>query len=180
MQARMSSAPARTDRRVTLHTSTERSDGAHRVALVRIGFGLIWAIDAFYKWRPAFLSGFGGQFRTQGAPAAILPWLTFWKGLLTPHAMFFAVCTALLETLIAACLILGLGRRAIYAVGAVFSLLIWAVPETFGRIWQSGQTDIGTSIIYAFIFLALLAVDAGANAGGWSLDRRLGGWLPRR
>ena len=180
MQAKVNSVPLRAEGRVTWRETTERSVGAHRVALVRIGFGLIWAIDAFYKWRPAFLSGFSDQFRTQGAPAAILPWLNFWKNLLTPHATFFAVCTALLETLIAACLILGLGRRAIYAVGAVFSLLIWAVPETFGRIWQSGQTDLGTSIIYAFIFIALLVVDAGANAGGWSLDRKLASRLPRR
>ena len=178
MQARADSPPTRAGGRMAQRTSGKWVHGAHRVALMRIGFGLIWAIDAFYKWRPGFLKDFSGQFHTQGTPAAILPWLNFWKNLLTPHATFFAVCTALLETVIAACLILGLGRRTIYAIGAVLSFLIWAVPETFGRIWQSGQTDMGTSIIYMFIFLALLVVDAGANAGGWSLDRRLEARLP--
>ena len=85
----------------------------------------------------------------------------------------FAVGTALLETLIALCLLLGVARRTTYIVGAASSFLIWAVPEAFGRIWQTGQTDIGTSSIYVFVFVALLIVDAGANAGAWSLDRRL-------
>ncbi|HEU0114593.1 MAG TPA: hypothetical protein VFQ80_07950, partial [Thermomicrobiales bacterium] len=172
MEATIDRAMGRADGRAARKEPTAWLDGGQRVALMRIGFGLIWAIDAWYKWRPAFLTGFGDEISRplQSAPAPLQPWLLFWQNLLSPHAMLFAVATALLETLIAVCLILGLARRPIYVVGAAFSFLIWAVPESFGRIWQTGQTDIGTSIIYVFIFLALLVVDTGANAGGWSLD----------
>jgi len=164
--------------RVTRHESTQRAMGAHRVVLLRIGGGLIWVINAWYQWLPGFLNRFSDQFSRPlpSAPALLKPWLQFWQNLLTPHATFFAVCTVLRETLIAACLILGLGQRAISVVGAVLSFLIWAVPELFGRIWQRDQTDIDTSIISTFIFLALLAVDAGANANGrhWTTNWRRG------
>jgi uncharacterized membrane protein YphA (DoxX/SURF4 family) len=175
MEATIDRAERRADGGAARREPMAWADGATRVALMRIGFGLIWAIAAWYKWQPAFLTGFADQISrpAQSAPPLLQPWFQFWQNLLAPHAIFFAVGTALLETMIAVCLLLGLARRPIYVIGAVFSCLIWAVPESFGRIWQSGQTDIGTSSIYVFIFLALLAVDAGSNAGAWSLDRRL-------
>src|SRR5690242_19890611 len=175
MSAPIDAARWRADDHAPPRAITGALSGAQRVALMRIGFGLIWAIDAWYKWQPAFLGDFSDEISrpARSAPAVLQPWYQFWQHLLVPHATFFAVGTALLETVIAVCLLLGLARRPIYVVGALFSFLIWAVPELFGRIWESGQTDIGTSSIYVFIFLALLVIDAGANAGAWSLDRRI-------
>jgi thiosulfate dehydrogenase [quinone] large subunit len=152
-----------------------------RVALVRIGFGVLWAIDAWYKWQPAFQRGFASEITRPGktAPAVLRPWFDFWQRTITPHAAFFALCTALLETVLALCLVLGLGRRSVYLAGGVFSFLIWAVPEAFGRFWSAGQTDLGTSIMYVFVFAALYVLDSGAGAGGWSLDRLLARRAPR-
>lgn len=82
----------------------------------------------------------------------------------------------MIETLIALALVLGLARRPLYLLGALFSLFIWSVPESFGHFWIVGQTDLGTSIIYVFIYLALYVLDHGETAGGWSLDR----WLESR
>ena len=36
-----------------------------------------------------------------------------------------------------------------------FSLLVWSVGEAFGGPYAAGSTDIGTAIIYAFVFAAL-------------------------
>lgn len=151
-----------------------------RVALFRIGFGLFWAIDAWYKWQPAFQHQFANNFSrpARGAPSMLQPWFHFWSGLVPPHTALFAPATAVIETLIAGCLILGLARRSLYLLGAVFAFLIWSVPESFGRFWTAGQTDLGTGIMYVFIFLALYLVDAAGSAGGWSLDRRVEARLP--
>lgn len=34
---------------------------ARAIALLRVAFGLIWAIDAWFKWQPGFLSSFIDQ-----------------------------------------------------------------------------------------------------------------------
>ncbi len=154
---------------------------ADRVGLVRAGFGAFWAIDAWYKWQPAFQSQFASQITrpAKTAPAAALhSWYQFWAHLIVPHAAFFGIATALGETALAAALVLGFARRPVYLIGALFSFLIWAVPEGFGRFWQAGQTDLGTSIMYVFIFAALYVVDSAAGAGGWSIDQTIGRLIP--
>jgi nitrite reductase (NO-forming) len=54
-------------------------------------------------------------------------------------------------------------------------LLVWGVPEGFGGPYSSGATDIGTGIIYALLFAALLAYARPAGAERLSLDRLLVG-----
>jgi len=151
-----------------------------RISLVRVAFGLIWAIDAWYKWQPAFSKQFLSMITRAGrsAPAALQPWFHFWSQVVSPHAAFFAITTAVVETLIAAGLVFGVARRPLYLAGALFSFLIWAVPESFGRFWTTGQTDLGTSIMYVFIFLALYALDVHVREGGWSIDRWLAARVP--
>jgi uncharacterized membrane protein YphA (DoxX/SURF4 family) len=148
---------------------------AQRVGLVRVIFGVFWAIDAWYKWQPAFQQQFLSMITrpAKSAPAALHSWFQFWSHLVTPHAAFFGLATAATETAIAAALVLGLARRPLYLLGALFSLMVWSVPESFGRFWTPGQTDLGTGIMYVFVFAALYVVDSAAGAGGWSLDRGL-------
>ena len=85
MQTRVDST-IRAGGRAAPRESAEGAVGAHRVALMRIGFGLIWAIDAWYKWKPDFLSGFGDEISrpVKSAPTALQPWFQFWQNLLTP------------------------------------------------------------------------------------------------
>jgi len=153
---------------------------ARSVGLVRIGFGAIWAIDAWYKWQPAFQRQFLAQITrpAKTAPAALHSWYQFWAHLIAPHAALFGIATAAAETAVAAALLLGVARRPLYLFGGLFALMIWAVPESFGRFWVSGQTDLGTSIMYVFIFAALYVVDSAGGAGGWSVDRALETLIP--
>lgn len=154
-----------------------------RLLVLRIGFGLVWALDAYLKWQPAFVHEYAGDVgsASKGQPDVLRPWFHFWRRVveMSPHGLAYA--TAVVETLIAAGLLLGLGRRVLYIGGAVWSLAIWTIPEGFGGSFVAGATDIGTAIMYAFLFFALYSIESlPAATDALTLDRkierRLGVW----
>jgi len=51
----------------------------------------------------------------------------------------------------------GFARKITYTAAIVFSLLIWATAEGFGGPYTSGSADVGTAVIYALVFAALLS-----------------------
>jgi nitrite reductase (NO-forming) len=126
-----------------------------------MAFALVWLIDATLKWLPGFRSGFSSMLdqAADGQPTWLRPWFDLWTDM--PHGMATAMAygTAIVETGIALALLVGFARKSVYVLGAVYSLLIWATAEGFGGPYQSGSTDIGTAIIYTFVFVALLIVD---------------------
>jgi len=144
---------------------------AQYVALLRISFGVVWAIDAFFKWRPSFQNGFADDvmMAAQGQPH----WLTWFFNLgmnafmQAPH--FFAFLVALLETAIALSLLLGFGQKVMYVVGIIFALMIWAIGEGFGGPYGPDSTDIGSAIMYVGIFSALILLNRETSSA-WSLD----------
>lgn len=147
----------------------------HRAAVLRIGFGLIWAIDASFKWLPGFVHGQTltqelGSGSTVHTPV-IHQWIQLWHGIATSSPGTFAVGTAVIETLIALGLVLGAFSNLVFVGSAVYSLGIWSSAEAFGLPWNTpGITDVGPSVAYIFASLALLHAYAGAT---WSLDSRL-------
>jgi thiosulfate dehydrogenase (quinone) large subunit len=149
------------------------------IALTRIAFGLVWVIDAYFKWQPAFANNFVSYLQEtyDGQPAIIQAWLNFWINLVSINPHLFARIVALGETGIAIGLILGLFSNLAYTGGILLSLVIWAVPEGFGGPYTPGATDIGAGIIYVFGFLGLFLLSAGQYYG---LDRilrdKLGKW----
>jgi hypothetical protein len=64
-------------------------------------------------------------------------------------------------------------RKTAYAAAIVFSVLIWATAEGFGGPYTSGASDIGTAVIYAVVFAALLALSYYSGPGRLSADRYL-------
>ncbi len=146
-----------------------------RVALLRIAFGALWAVDAWLKWQPAFAQGYLGylQDAASGQPGVLKPWFDFWLSLVGTDPSLFAFLTALAETLIALGLIVGLARRVDYVAGFVLSLLIWATAEGFGGPYTAGSTDIGAAIIYAFVFAGLYGLDELAGSARFALDPRI-------
>src|SRR6516225_6453718 len=139
---------------------------------VRVGFGIMWAIDAGLKWRASFRAGYLGTLTdaSKGQASWLHPWFNFWIDLQRPRVTFFAYLVATIETLIAAALILGFARKITYISGAVFSLLIWSTAEGFGGPYTAQSTDIGTAIIYALVFVALLTMAAQFGPSRYSLD----------
>ncbi len=139
---------------------------------LRIGFGVIWLIDAVLKWLPGFRSTYMGTImgQAQGQPGWLQPWFSFWINLQHPRAMFFAYLVAVVETLIAVALITGFARKLTYISAAAFSVLIWATAEGFGGPYTSGASDIGTAVIYAVVFAGLLALSYYAGTARYSVD----------
>jgi nitrite reductase (NO-forming) len=149
---------------------------------LRVSFGIIWLIDAVLKWLPGFRSGYMGAImgEAQGQPGWLKPWFDFWINLQHPRVTFFAYLVAIVETLIALALIAGFARKITYISAIVFSLLIWGTAEGFGGPYTSGASDIGTAIIYAVVFAALLALSYYAGPSRYSADyyieKKVGWW----
>lgn len=162
--------------------STERTSGRTPPDwpkdAVRIGFGLVWLVDAILKWLPGFRSDYMDALRegAAGQPSWLRGWFTFWINLQAPRATFFAYLVAVVETLIALALIFGFARKLTYISAIVFSLLIWATAEGFGGPYMSGSADIGTAIIYALVFASLLVLNAQCGPARYSVDA----WIERR
>jgi uncharacterized membrane protein YphA (DoxX/SURF4 family) len=148
--------------------------------LVPIFFGLIWAIDAYFKWLPDFQHNFmkivqGGA---ASQPGWLGPWYQFWQTALQPYAHTLALLSAIIESVIAVALIVGFARKPLYILGALWSFGIWAIPEGFGNVSRAAYTDIGTSIIYVAVFAALWAIDSCTGPRRYSLDALIERHLP--
>lgn len=139
---------------------------------LRIAFGVIWAIDAALKWLPGFRANYMATIKgmADGQPGWLHPWFNFWINLQEPRVLFFAYLVAAIETLIALALILGFARKVTYLCAAAFSVLIWATAEGFGGPYTSGSSDIGTAVIYAVVFIGLLALSYYAGPARYSVD----------
>jgi uncharacterized membrane protein YphA (DoxX/SURF4 family) len=150
--------------------------------IVRLLFGVIWAIDAVLKWLPGYRDSYISSLKSaaQGQPSWLHWWFHFWIKLQSGAPGLFATLTGLMETALALVLLLGAARRLGYTVGAVYALLVWAVGEGFGGPYVSGSTDVGTGIIYTMLFITLLAFAPPARRERLSLDavliRRWGWW----
>jgi uncharacterized membrane protein YphA (DoxX/SURF4 family) len=162
--------------------STPRGWRDWAAAAVRIIFGVIWAIDAWLKWQPGFRATFlPNMIATAGAaPHWLKWWFDFVLALERPAPAVFVYVGRTVETLLAIALILGVGRRVVYAGGALYSLLIWCTADGFGVPYRQGATDIGPGIIYAMVFLTLLVMLEHGHSSHLALDgtivRRVPWW----
>lgn len=140
--------------------------------LVRIFFGFVWTIDAYFKWQPAFITDFSSYLTgsLSGQSIAVQHWINFWIGLVNVDPVVFAYIVVISETGLAILLILGVFSNVAYLGGSVLCLVIWSTAEGLGGPYKIGSTDIGTAIIYVFVFALLFLSRAGLALG---LDRRL-------
>jgi nitrite reductase (NO-forming) len=150
-------------------------------AAMRTAFGILMAIDAWLKWKPAFAAHYVGylQNAANGQPHWLDAWFHMWLRLVTVHTGFFISATRIIETLIAIGLLLGLARRATYFAGAIFSLLIWSTAEGFGGPYTSGATNVGPALVYALVFLAAALFEHFLGPNPYSLDYYIGRRFPK-
>jgi thiosulfate dehydrogenase [quinone] large subunit len=158
-------------------SNIKKTSLSKRVASLRILFGLIWAIDAVFKFEPAFYRGLLTfvQSRGTGMPGWLNWWFHGWDRIIGFNPMLFAIAIIVIETLIALSLLLGIARRLNYLLAAFFMFLIWGVGEAFGGPYVAGSTDINAGFIYVVVFLLLYVAD-GLTPPSWSLDP----WLSKR
>jgi nitrite reductase (NO-forming) len=145
---------------------------------VRIGFGLIWLVDAVFKWLPDFHKGILGmaQGAATGQPSWLHWWFNIWVGAVRAHPDLWAYGIAVLETVIALALIFGFARKTTYIVTIVSALFIWGVAEGFGGPYNGASTDIGAAVMYAVVAVSLLVGSLQFGASRYSVDY----WIEQR
>lgn len=149
------------------------------LGLLRIAFGAVWAVDAWFKWEPSFINKFAGYLTSAQTdqPAAVRAWIGLWIRTVNvdPHA--FAHAVAIGETAVAIGLLLGILSNVTNVIGVLLSLVIWSTAEGFGGPYQPGSTDVGSALIYALVFVALFLTSSGRYVGlDAILGKKLGRW----
>jgi len=141
-----------------------RADG---IGIMRILFGVIWAIDAQFKWRADFILNFVDYLsgKQAGQPFLVERWIDLWVHVVRVDPTIFAYLAATAETALAVALLLGIFSNLAYIGGGLFSLVIWSTAEGLGGPYVPGSTDIGTAIIYALVFALLFFSRAGLYHG---------------
>ena len=149
------------------------------LAMLRMAFGVIWAVDASLKWQPAFRANFQQILSgvAKGQPGFLSWWFGLWQFVVSGRAPIFGILTASTETYLAVALLTGFARRFTYTVGILYGLFVWSVAEGFGGPYMPGTTtDVGAAIIYSLLFTALLLVDAGRFSVDHLIERRIPSW----
>jgi nitrite reductase (NO-forming) len=169
------SLPNRARREAAPHLVSWRLGG---IAIVRIAFGCIWAIDAWFKWQREFVDNFTGYLTKalNGQPSAIAIWINFWIHVVSVNPHLFAFLVAMGETGIALGLLFGAFSNLTCLIGILLSLSIWSTAHGFGGPYGPGSTDIGVSIIYLLVFIGLFLGNAGLTFG---VDRYVANALGR-
>jgi uncharacterized membrane protein YphA (DoxX/SURF4 family) len=129
-------------------------------AVFRIGFGLIWLIDAVFKWLPDFHKGLLGMVKMsgQGQPSWLHWWFHSWFNIVQANTNLWAYGVAVLETVIALALIFGFARKYTYILTIIAALFIWGIAEGFGGPYSGSSTDIGAAVMYAVVAFGLLVL----------------------
>ena len=146
-------------------------------ALLRIVFGIVWLVDASFKWNPEFLNNFTDYLTSgaQGQPALVQAWIDLWVRSVSVDPHFFAVVVAVTETALAISLLFGLFTELAIVGGIALTFVIWTTAEGFGGPYVAGSTDIGAAIIYVLVFVALWL---GRSWRQYSLDPYVRKLLP--
>jgi thiosulfate dehydrogenase [quinone] large subunit len=162
--------PTTSSRRLT--STNWRGKG---IGVLRIAFGFVWTIDAWFKWQPGFQNNFVSYLTgtLDGQPSLAHAWINFWIHVVQVNPLLFARLVAVGETAIAISLILGVFGNLTNIGGFLLSIMIWSTAEGFGGPYMPGSTDIGTAIIYAIAFIGLFLSSSSLYLG---VDR----WLTPR
>ncbi len=161
-----------------LHLNFDRWFSKNAYAVGRafaIVFGVIWGIDGVFKFTNGLVDSLPSMISSAAAnqPSWLSGWFSFWSAQTAGNPAFWVYLTGALELALAFSLIFGFARKIGYGGGFLLSLFIWAVPEGFGGPYGPGATDIGTGIIYALVFLFLMAWNASAGKNTYTLDRKI-------
>lgn len=142
------------------------------IGVLRIVFGLVWAVDAWFKWQPDFINNFTDYLTGAQAdqPLLVHHWIGFWINTINVDPTAFAYLVAIGETAVAVALIVGAFTNLASLVGTLLALVIWSTAEGFGGPYEAGSTDIGAAIIYVLVFAGLVLSSSGLYLG---LDRRI-------
>ena len=86
--------------------------------IVRIIFGIFWAIDGALKFAPGFVDAFSSMIKdpASGQPALLTGWFSFWASITSSNPAFYVYSTGLVELAIAFGIIFGFMRKPVYII----------------------------------------------------------------
>ncbi len=136
-----------------------RDPGGLGIDLLRVGMGVVWALDLIFIIDPA--NDFFGSFRDIAlsfAPTTIGG--SALSEFAAVHATTFAWVVAVLTSYLAFAFLSGVSVRFACLTGLIFngSLLLAQWGSTFG---MPGGTDVGPQPVYMLIDVVILVVGAG-------------------
>src|SRR5208282_2172467 len=146
------------------------------IELLRIGVGLVWAVNFVFILAPAnnFFGGFG-QIALSFAPTSLGgPALAQF---VAAHATIFSWLVAILTGYLAVALTLGLSTRWACLAGGIFSAVLLGTQIGSTFVFPGG-TDVGEHPLYLLIYMVLVFGGAGQaySADHWIADA----WARRR
>lgn len=153
-----------------------------RVTVLRILVGIIWAGDAALQFLPGAtpLTAYYVLVSQALSQPSLSGWFLFWAGSVAANPGLWWYGVGVLEFLLAASLIFGLGRRLAYVGGFAFSIALWITAEGFNGPYDVGTITLGTGLASAFSFLVLWQMDSVSGSGRWTMDalleRKWKGW----
>lgn len=139
-----------------------------KLRLGEIGFGLLWAFDAYWKWQPDFLlHGVDNLTASQaGQPGWIVAYIGFFiRAIQLVGPLAFGIAVAVAESVIALTLLFNVLLDWMLPLGAIYSLVLWTTAEGWGGPYAAGATGnkgdvLGTATLYVLVFLFLIAARA--------------------
>lgn len=150
------------------------NDFARVQGTVRILFGLICLINLLLHLDPSYGNGFSASMNHAANAAGQPGWLSGWVAAVTAVIEAIGPKTAVgfmlvLEAILAASLLTGVGTGAFAWLGVAYNLFLWTTLGGLGGPYTLSPTDPGTAIVYALAFLVIWLTRAG---DGLSLARR--------
>jgi len=146
------------------------------IELLRIGVGLVWALNFIFIVAPGnnFFGGFG-QIALSFAPTSLGgPALAQF---VATNATFFSWLVAIVTGYLAFGFILGLTTRWVCLVGGIFSAVLLGTQIGSTFVFPGG-TDVGEHPLYLLIYVVLVFGGAGQ---AYSVDHWIAGaWARRR
>ncbi|MHB8252382.1 MAG: hypothetical protein ACYDEV_01460 [Acidiferrobacter sp.] len=130
-------------------------------AVMRIVFGVIWAVNTVLEANQPYINHFLGSIveRVKGQSDVVRAYLhgvIHVVNVLGPNHV--AIATVVLDGLLALSLLTGVALRPLARLGVVYSLFLWSTVGGFGGPYVAGATDPGTAIVYALTFFTILSV----------------------
>jgi hypothetical protein len=154
-------------------------DATRALGVLRIGFGIIWALNLLYILNPEnqFFPSFAATAASYGASSIGGSALA---AFVAQNPLPFATAIAGVTAYLAIAFVLGATTRVACVVGFGFNTVL--LLTQFGTIWIApGGTDIGPQPLYLLVYSALFVGRAGGLFGldgwwarssrGWALGR---------
>ncbi|MEJ2686522.1 MAG: hypothetical protein P8124_04800 [Gammaproteobacteria bacterium] len=125
---------------------------------LRVTFGIIWLINAWFQIQSISLGHFLHWFAENHSGES--PWLHayigwIFHGIQLTGTLPIEVTIAVVDILLALSLLTGLWLRFFGVVGILYGLFVWSTMGALGEPYSTGATDPGPGIVYAIAFLLI-------------------------